>query len=59
MGKSKQSERKNKNFMGRQALESQVEELYVSGMSEHDIARKLHVSSKYVHGVLISLKLVD
>lgn len=56
---SKHNERKPRNFMGRQSLESQVEQLYLSGMSEPEIAKKLKVSSKYVHGALIILKLVD
>lgn len=53
----KSEPKKNSFIFGRKPLEKQVKELYESGMTEPEIAKKLHVSSKYVHGALTILGL--
>ena len=45
-------------FLGRPSLEIQIKEMWECGMSEPEIAKKLCVSSKYVHGALIILGLI-
>lgn len=45
--------------MSKQSLESKVKELYLSGKTESEIAKELHVSLKYVHGALKILGLIN
>ena len=44
--------------MSKESLENRVKELYLSGKTESEIAKELHVSIKYVHGALKILGLV-
>lgn len=44
-------------FLGRPSLESRIAELHSQGIPEPEIAKQLHVSSKYVHGALVVLGL--
>ena len=48
----------SKNLGGR-SLESRIEELYFAGKSECEIAKELKVSTRYVHGVLKGLGIID
>ena len=59
----KNNESKNLNrtnhVLGGRSLESRVEELYFTGKSESEIAKELKVSTRYVHGVLKGLGIID
>ena len=44
--------KKYNTVLGRPSLESTVIAMYESGYSEEEIAKQMHTSLKYVHGVL-------
>lgn len=46
-------------IFGGRSLGSRIAELYESGKTEAEIAKELHVSTRYVHAVLHSLGLIE